>query len=115
MPYMRITWGKIHPGNWDHFLAAYTQVADPDIEGMQARWLVRSVDDPDAIFAITLWDSREAIENWERSKQYQTEFHDRISAFMAGSYSVSISEVAYSSLHGEKLLAGGPVAGPSGR
>jgi heme-degrading monooxygenase HmoA len=102
--YMRITWGKVRPGLWETFETTYKRVADPAIAGLCARWLVRDTVDPDAIFAITLWESREAIDRWEAAPEYRTRFLDEIDPLMLGAYSVSICEVLYDSIQPETLL-----------
>lgn len=103
--FMRITWGKIRPRAWDDLQAVYARVSDPGIEGLQARWLARDTVDTDAFFAVTLWETVEAIQAWESTPEYQTEFLDKIDPFTLGSYSVSVCEIKYQSI-GSAIVAG---------
>ena len=61
--YMRIVWGKILPGKWDEWEAAYEQAmaSRGKVEGLVNQWLVRDQNDPDAGFSVALYDSAEAM------------------------------------------------------
>jgi heme-degrading monooxygenase HmoA len=90
---------------WDDLQAVYARVSDPHIEGLSARWLVRDTVDTDAFFAVTLWETSEAIKAWETTPEYQTEFLDKINPFTLGTYSVSVCEIKYQSV-GSAVVAG---------
>ena len=93
--WMRITWGKIRPGLWEPFEELYTRIADPHTAGLVGRQLVRDTVDMDAFFAISVWESTEAIASWEASEQYRERFLNLIDPFMLGAYSVSVCDIRY--------------------
>ena len=47
---MRIIWGKILPGQWDAFEAAFRRAVEirGDVKGLKGQWLLRDRNDPDA-------------------------------------------------------------------
>ena len=57
--HMRIVWGRIAPGQWDSFEAAYKKATSlrGNVKGLKNQWLARDQGDPDAGYSITLWDS----------------------------------------------------------
>jgi heme-degrading monooxygenase HmoA len=57
--YMRIVWGKIIPGKWDEFEAAFkaSMAAREDVTGLVNHWLTRDQNDENAGYSITLWNS----------------------------------------------------------
>jgi len=46
---MRIIWGKIMPGQWDAFEAAFQKALEirGQVKGLKAQWLLRDQNDPD--------------------------------------------------------------------
>jgi len=56
---MRVVWGKILPGQWDAFEAAYKKAmtARGRVKGLRGQWLVRDQNDHNSGYSITLWDS----------------------------------------------------------
>jgi heme-degrading monooxygenase HmoA len=72
--FMRIVWGKILPGKWDEFEAAFTaaMAARGALKGMKEHWLARDQNDPDAGYSITLWDSEGDMRAfWESPQRKQ--------------------------------------------
>ena len=57
--YMRIVWGKILPGKWNEFEAAFetAMAARGEVKGLKNHWLARDQGDPNAGYSITLWDT----------------------------------------------------------
>lgn len=94
---MRITWGKVRPGMWVPFEELYARIADPVTPGLVGRQLVRDAVDMDAFFAVSVWETREAIVEWEASEHYRERFINSIDPFMLGAYSVSIGDIRYAS------------------
>jgi len=71
---MRITQGKLYPGTWSAFQEAYkaTVVAKSvDIDGLRGRWLAQDVHDPEAGYAVSLWESLEEMRAYEQSAFYR--------------------------------------------
>jgi heme-degrading monooxygenase HmoA len=52
---MRIIWGKILPGQWDAFEAAFKKALEirGDVKGLKGQWLLRDENDPDAGYSIS--------------------------------------------------------------
>ena len=60
---MRITWGKLCAGCWQEYEQAYrATVAEKAVPGLRGRWLAQDVHDPDGGFAVSVWDSLEAMQ-----------------------------------------------------
>jgi heme-degrading monooxygenase HmoA len=92
--FMRIAWAKVEPGLWSQFEAKYREVGSAMPPGLTARWLVQDTHDPDAGFFVTLWESADAIRNWESSSDYRDSFIP-IRPFLIGNVSVSVCEVKF--------------------
>ena len=59
--YMRIIWGRIVPGHWDGFEAAFKKAIAlrGDVKGLKDHWLARDQNEPDAGYSITVWENEE--------------------------------------------------------
>ena len=57
--YMRIVWGKIVPGKWSEFEAAFksAMATRGQVKGLTNHWLARDQHDANAGYSITLWDT----------------------------------------------------------
>ena len=70
--YMRIVWGKIVPGKWNEFEAAFKTVmaARGEVKGMKDHWLARDQQDANAGYSITLWDTEADMKAfWDSPKR----------------------------------------------
>jgi len=66
--YMRITMGTTKAGTWADFEAAYRKHIESEaVQGLRARWLVRSTSDVEVFFTISLWETLADMERYERS------------------------------------------------
>jgi heme-degrading monooxygenase HmoA len=94
--YMRIVWGKIKEGSWDQYEEAYGKAiaASPDVPGRKGRWLSRDVDDPDAGYSVTLWESKEAMDDYYGAgKKYQKDIYPLIEPYFINQYTTTVCEV----------------------
>ena len=94
--FMRIIWGRLRPGQWDQYEAAYKNALRPgaqNIKGLQGRWLVRDVNDPDAGYSVSLWDSMEAIERYESSEFFRRKVLAALQPFFVGDFTTNHCEV----------------------
>lgn len=94
--YMRIVWGKLRPGQWDHYEAAYRNVLRPgheNIRGLQGRWLARDLEDPDAGYSVSLWDSQEALARYEASEFFHHKVKPALQPFFADDFKAAHCEV----------------------
>jgi heme-degrading monooxygenase HmoA len=101
--FVRIYWGKIHPGSWPSIEAKYRELMAIPARGLLSRLVTQDVNDPESMFTITMWDDRESVEAWEASRDYREVFLASVKPFIVGSQSVSLCEVKVASLDG--LLA----------
>jgi heme-degrading monooxygenase HmoA len=92
--FMRLTWVKLRPGTFEQHAAKYKELGR-NVAGFRARWLARDVNDADAIFAVSLWDSMEAIRAWESSEHYTRVYLPSLKPDMEGEYTVSVCEVQH--------------------
>jgi heme-degrading monooxygenase HmoA len=89
---MRITRGKLSPGTWSAFQEAYeaTVVAKSvDIDGLRGRWLAQDVHDPEAGYAVSLWESLEEMRAYEQSAFYTQEILPALQPFFVGEFTTS--------------------------
>ena len=95
---MRITWGRVHPGKWSEYEQTYnaTVVAKSEnIKGLRGRWLVQDITDKDAGYAVSLWDSNEAMQAYEQSDFYKREILAPLQPFFINAFTTSRCEVKY--------------------
>jgi heme-degrading monooxygenase HmoA len=84
----RVAWGKVKPGTWDEYERTYREQIVPaskGVKGLRFRELLRGTDDPNEGISLTLWDSREDLEAYERGATYQG-FLDRVKDFYVGEF-----------------------------
>ena len=69
--FMRIIWGKILPGQWDAFEAAFKKALETrgKPKGLQGQWLIRDENDPDAGYSISQWASAEEMRAFWDTKE----------------------------------------------
>ena len=70
--YMRIVWGKIVPGKWDEFEAAFktAMTARGEVPGLKDHWLARDQHDANAGYSITMWNSEaDMTKFWDSDKR----------------------------------------------
>ena len=107
--YLRIYWGRIHPGAWPSVEERYRELAQFPTSGLQARLVSQDVNDPESMYTITLWDNIASVQAWEASPEYRDVFLAAVKPFLVGSHSVSLCEVKVEHLAG--LLAHIPAGG----
>jgi heme-degrading monooxygenase HmoA len=70
--HMRIIWGKIMPGQWNAFEAAFKRALEirGEVKGLKGQWLLRDQNDPDAGYAVSQWESEADMRAfWESPKR----------------------------------------------
>ena len=81
---MRMTWGKLRAGTWQEYEQAdCATVVGKEIPGLRGRWLAHDVHDPDGGFAVSVWDSLDAIQAYEQSAVFQQEIQPTLQPFFA--------------------------------
>ena len=93
--FARVAWGKVKPGTWEEYERIYHDEIVPatrDIKGLHLRELLRGTDDPEEGISLTLWESREDLDAYERSSLHQ-QMVDRARAFYVGEFWVKHFDV----------------------
>ena len=94
--YMRIGWGKLRPGQWAKYAAAYEQTI-PVSEGMPGfigRWLGKDADDPDSGYTVSLWETKEDLDRWDELSR--NTLLPAMEPYFTGEFRISRCEVAIS-------------------
>ncbi|MBI3330247.1 MAG: hypothetical protein HYZ81_26510 [Nitrospinae bacterium] len=95
---MRITWGRVHPGKWNEYEQAYnaTVVAKTKgLKGLRGRWLAQDMNDRDAGFAVSLWDSLEDMQGYEQSDFYKREILAPLQPLFINAFTTTRCDVRY--------------------
>jgi len=94
--YMRIVWGKILPGKWNEFEAAFkaAMAARGELKGLKEHWLARDQGDPNAGYSITLWESEGDMKAFSDSPR-RKEIMARLERFYVNQFTATHCEVRY--------------------
>jgi heme-degrading monooxygenase HmoA len=86
--FMRVTRGRVKPGCWDDYEQAYSQHVEgrPAPPGLLGRWLLRSLLDGELAFSISLWESQETMEAYERSDAVRREILPHLAPFIGNEF-----------------------------
>ena len=95
--HMRIIWGRIVPGQWDPFEAAFKKAISlrGDVAGLKNQWFARDQNDPDAGYSITLWDNEANMQAFWDSKKRE-EAMALLRPFFLNQFTVTQCEVKFS-------------------
>jgi heme-degrading monooxygenase HmoA len=97
----RVLWAKVKPGMWDDYERYYNEKVVPPtqkMKGFRERRLLRSLDNPDEGVSISVWETREDLENFARSIEHQTIVREAEKLF-AGEYTVRDFDIRISAVH----------------
>lgn len=92
---------KVKPGMWDEYERYYNEKVVPPtqkMKGFRERRLLRSIDNPEEGVSISVWETREDLENYVRSIERQTIVREAEKLF-AGGYSIRDFEIKISTVH----------------
>jgi heme-degrading monooxygenase HmoA len=70
-------------------------VADKAVPGLRGRWLAHDVHDPDGGFAVSIWDSLDAMQAYEQSAVLRQEMQPILQPFCVGEYTTYRCDVKY--------------------
>jgi heme-degrading monooxygenase HmoA len=99
--FARVLWGKVKPGMWDEYERYYNEKVVPPtqkMKGFRERRLLRSFDNPDEGVSISVWETREDLENYVRSIEHQTIVQEAEKLF-ASAYTVRDFYIRISAVH----------------
>ncbi len=93
--FIRIIWGKVRLGQWPEFERAYKQglALSGTVKGLKGRWLAEDVDDRDAGFSISLWDSDADMRAYATSPLFKDKVIPLVQPFFVGEYKETVCEV----------------------
>jgi heme-degrading monooxygenase HmoA len=93
--FMRITWGRIKPGQWEEYEQRFEKLAAAQLSegGPMRRWLVRDLDEPDAGFAISVFDTEEQMRTWSSDPAARERTKSEMSDLYIGEYRARQCEV----------------------
>jgi heme-degrading monooxygenase HmoA len=93
--FMRITWGKLKPGAWNGYEAAYKKVMPKTLEvpGIRGRWLIRDLDEPDAGYSVAMFDSEHDMRAFTENAEIRTAIREALDPFHTGEYTTKHCEV----------------------
>ena len=96
MQILRITRGRIRPGTWDQFEKALQQSVQDvgHVPGLITRSLARDTKDPDQGYSLSVWESLEDAENYEKSELAKI-ITPQLQAFFTGDYRSDHCEIRY--------------------
>jgi heme-degrading monooxygenase HmoA len=94
---LRIIHGKLKPGTWDAYESAYKESMRKagNIPGLKGRWLAHAVDDPDAGYTMSLWESEAAMRTYENGDTLQKTILPALKPFFSGEYATTRCEVRF--------------------
>jgi heme-degrading monooxygenase HmoA len=92
--HMRIIWGKILPGQWDAFEAAFKKALEirGEAKGLKSQWLLRDQNDPNAGYSISQWESEEDMRAFWDSKR-RSDAMAVIQPFFVNQFTITNCEV----------------------
>ncbi|MFN3890166.1 MAG: STAS/SEC14 domain-containing protein [Beijerinckiaceae bacterium] len=95
--FMRISWGRIREGGWLEYEERFKKLALDNIKqgGPTRRWLVRDLDEPDAGFAISIFDTEEEMRNWANNPEARERVKTEMTDLYIGDYRVRNCEVRF--------------------
>jgi heme-degrading monooxygenase HmoA len=114
--FARLAWGKVKSGTWGEYERIYHEEILPatrDVKGLSLRELLQGADDPDEGISLTLWDSREDLDAYERSSLHQ-ELVERARAFYVGEFWVKHFDVRLGEARKQRQPGGVPQEGLGG-
>jgi heme-degrading monooxygenase HmoA len=111
--FMRISWGRLNPGQWEAYEKSFTEGIDAAGQpgGLIMRVLCRDIDDPDTGYSLTWWESREAMEAYEDSDAVHRELLPRIQEHFAGAFVTNRLEVVLDRRYDELPVGQAPPRG----
>ncbi|HEY7382953.1 MAG TPA: antibiotic biosynthesis monooxygenase [Beijerinckiaceae bacterium] len=93
--FIRITWGKLKPGAWDDYEAAFRKVMPQTMgaAGMRGRWLIRDLDEKDAGYSIAMFESERDMRGYTENAEVRAAIREALDPFHTGEYTTKHCEV----------------------
>jgi len=93
--HLRITWGRVKPGQWQNYESTYRRVVLDDqrsLSGLRGRLLFRDCEDPDSGGTLSLWDSAEDARAYEEGELRQAVL-PQLEPFFSGEFVTHVCEI----------------------
>jgi heme-degrading monooxygenase HmoA len=105
--FMRITWGKLKPGAWDSYEAAYRKVMPQTlaVPGIRGRWLIRDLDESDAGYSIAMFDTEQEMRAFTENAAVRAAIKEALDPFHTGEYTTKHCEVNVELTRGDQRLS----------
>lgn len=93
--FIRITWGKLKPGAWDDYEAAFRKVMPQTMgaPGIRGRWLIRDLDEKDAGYSIAMFESERDMRAYTENADVRAAIRQALDPFHTGEYTTKHCEV----------------------
>jgi heme-degrading monooxygenase HmoA len=93
--FIRITWGKLKPGAWDDYEAAFKKVMPQTMgaPGVRGRWLIRDLDEKDAGYSIAMFESERDMRSYTENAEVRAAIRQALDPFHTGEYTTKHCEV----------------------
>ena len=94
--FIRISWGRVDPGKWDEYEAAYREgvAAAGRVHGLKGRIFSRDLDDPDTGYSISFWESPADMEAYETGAA-ERDILPRIQPYFGGAFVTNRLEILF--------------------
>jgi heme-degrading monooxygenase HmoA len=91
--FIRITWGKLKPGAWDDYEAAFRKVMPQTMgaPGIRGRWLIRDLDEKDAGYSIAMFESERDMRAYTENADVRAAIRQALDPFHTGDTRPSIA------------------------
>jgi heme-degrading monooxygenase HmoA len=93
--FMRISWGRIRPGKWNEYERRFDKLVAVQTEagGPKRRLLVRDLDEPDAGFAISIFETEQEMRAWGKDSEARQRVQTEMADIYIGEYRTRQCEV----------------------
>ena len=94
--FIRITWGKLKPGAWKDYEAAFRKVMPQTMRapGIRGRWLIRDLDEKDAGYSIAMFESERDMRAYTENADVRAAIRQALDPFHTGEYTTKHCEVS---------------------
>lgn len=93
--FMRISWGRVKSGQWEEYERRFDKLSGEQAAGWgpKRRWLVRDLDEPDAGFALSLFDTEGEMRAYSNDAAIRQRIQSEFGDLYVGDYRTRLCEV----------------------
>jgi heme-degrading monooxygenase HmoA len=95
--FMRISWGRVKPGRWEEYESRYRAMVTGLSVGPlpKQRWLLRDLDNPDAGYAVSLWDNEADMRAYSQDPEVRKRIEAEFGDLFTGEYTTKLCQVRH--------------------